>query len=134
MSKSLNENSALTKKQILVRLAAALATITGSVEFIFAISRIRFHTPLFVFSLMILALAIICGGLLIYIENLTVGGVLVIAFSLGYNFIATEEWRYGFSVLYGILLAGGLLSGVVSVLLGLFEYAERRKALTNTSK
>ncbi len=62
------------------------------------------------------------------------GGILAIAFSLGYNFITTEGWMYGFEVFWGFLFVIGMLGGILGILLGLVGYAERRRGLGNESK
>ena len=116
-----------------IRIVAFLAAITGSVDLFMAIVRIRFHTPLFVVTLMLLASAIICGAWLIHHERRTVGGLIVIAFSLGYYFIATEVWKHGLhidagTVFHGIPLAVGLFSGALSSLFRLFEHIEKRNS------
>ena len=129
------EDSMWKNSRIVIRNSAFLAAaVSGLVELFFGFTRIRFHTPLFVLSLMIFALAIMCGGLLIYVEKSIIGGILAIAFSLGYNFIVTEEWKYGIWVFYGIPLVIGILGGILGILLGLVRYAERRRMLRNESK
>ena len=113
-------------RKIFIRVSAYTAQIVGSYELLIGFVYIRFSPLYFLLLMWGFAAVIIFGGWLINREHLIIGGLIVIASSIGY-YLASGGVRFWPLNLYDIPLIAGIIAGSLSVAYGSFEYARKRK-------